>query len=78
MHTKKSQNNFSVVKILIDPNIISLARYQRKRGDLIEISKKAYGTPKHSNRVYYALLTGKAEEKLAAAIEEFYSQSLAV
>lgn len=77
MDSKKSQNNFSIVKVPIDPNIISLARYQRKRGDLIEISKKAYGSPKYSNRVYYALLTGRADEPLAAAIEQYY-ESLAV
>lgn len=76
MDAKKRQNNFSVVKIPIDPKIIDLARTIRRRGDLIEISKLAYGSSKFSNRVYYALLTGRAEEQLTQAIEQYYSTEL--
>lgn len=72
MDTKKTQNKFSVVKIPIDAKIIDLARQERKRGDLIEISKMAYGTSQYSNRVFYALLTGRAEQQLAESIEKYY------
>lgn len=77
MDARKTQTYFSLVKTPIDPKILDLSKHIRRRGDLREISQLAYGTPTLNNRVFYALLTGKADQDLAEAISKFYTDRLA-
>jgi len=77
MDVRKTQTYYSLVKIPIDPKILDLSKHIRRRGDLREISEMAYGTGGYNNRVFYALLTGRADKDLAEAIEKFYTDRLA-